>query len=166
MLLSTIYESIADVKIHYYDGEGDVLKKCYQIASEEIYITRDKELLAYATLDGKIIGCVFDSLSRIPDSWYDDENNYDPNTMAYSFDVVVSHKNRDVGAGPKLIQAAMQNFKNLDIGSHVILLLEVVNPKLAKYMMRKYGLRSINYKTGEFNTNDKYHLALQPYLSK
>lgn len=166
-----LFESAGDVSIRYYDGERDALRICQQIASEEIYVSRDKDLLAYAVLDGRIIGCVFYSVSKIPDEWYysDDEfevYGYKPDTMAFSFDVVVNSEHRGVNAGPLLIQAAMKEFKDMESEMPVVLLLEVVNPKLAKYMMRKYGLRSINPTNGEFYVGDVYNPAARPFLSR
>ena len=93
----------------------------------EIRISGDKELLAsfIVSEDGFVVAAVFDSL--IVD--------------CYSFDVVVDRRYRKTGLGKELIDIAMDKFKSIqEDDQEATLFLDVINPILVPYLMKKYDL--------------------------
>jgi ribosomal protein S18 acetylase RimI-like enzyme len=127
--------AILEYKIEYFDEYADdydpwvVYDQAELIFKKsDLRTNRDKELRIVALEDDNVLGAVFSEMREEDDRW------------VYSFDVAVDPSKRDDKVGLKLIDAAIQDFKSeqAEFGN-VELRVMVVNPKLTKYLERKYG---------------------------
>lgn len=126
------------VKIQYIDPEEDwelaaQAEKIFSMSG--IRPSRDKDISLVAIddqNDDKVLGGVASSWTR--------DNDYGNSTHTYSFDVAVDPQARNASlVGPKLIDDAIKNYKSQSHDyENSCMKLQVVNPKLAEYLKRKY----------------------------
>jgi len=120
-------------------------KEIYKIFSKRgLNILRNKEILFIAKNEkGEVLGGVvaeWDSFER--GRYNDDEEEETINS--FSFDVATKEENSFSFVGPKLIDAALRHYeseKHLyeDMnGGKTIIKLEVINPKLESFIIRRY----------------------------
>lgn len=106
-------------------GEPDyeLSNQAYQVAeSTGIHILRDKEPVVVAIDEGRVVGALFTSL--VGDS--------------FSFDVAVLAEYQGQGVGRQLIDAGMQEYRNLKFDMpEVEMNLDVVNPMLQDVLRRR-----------------------------
>lgn len=160
MKLACIRESAADVKIRYYDAEedqevydGQIYKKCEDITSDEIYVSRDSELLYVAYYGNEPVGCLWGKVTRSDDEDYE---------YVFSTDIVVAHQYRNLLIGPKLVKTAINEYESLrdQYDDSIFMGCEVVNHKLAEYLQRRHGFQHMdrhgNWGEGEWSINSPY----------
>ena len=159
MKLRAIIESIQDVTITAIDEEEDweLAEQAEQVARRcQIRISRDKRLLLIALAGDTVVGAVWatfdqDQSYREP-VWDGDEPRDEPDVYCFDFDVVVDPQARATGAGmvssnigPKLIDAALVEYHQIAAMygyENTFIRVQVVNPKLARFLERRYGFES------------------------
>jgi hypothetical protein len=141
MKLFTINEN-SQIEILHYDNEDvdyDLADKLQDIAFESINISRNKNLVLYATKNGEPVGGVW------ADMYPDQDWDGDDEMWVYDFDVVVSHMARDSLVGPKLIKAAIEDYQENKsmVPGDLYIKAQVINPKLAKFLEKHYGFKPL-----------------------
>jgi len=157
MRLSFICESVSDVRVVYYssddDEDGLVYKACGDFTSDEIYVSRDSELLFVAFLGDKPVGCVWGKVSSSDDESYG---------HVFSVDIVVAPMYRSFLIGPKLIKAAIGEYFSLKdaYDGDLFMGCEVVNGKLAEFLQRRFNFQHVdgagNWGEGEWSMNSPF----------
>lgn len=160
MRLSFICESVGDVRVVHYGSIDDedvygglVYKTCSDFTSDEIYVSRDSDLLFVAFYGAKPVGCVWGKVSGSDDESY---NN------VFSVDVVVAPRYRSLLIGPKLIRAAIDEYYSLksDFDGDLFMGCEVVNHKLAEFLQRRYNFQHVdragNWGVGEWSVSSPF----------
>ncbi len=158
MKLAFMFEAAEDVRVVRYDADedagGKVFAVCEDLTSDEIYVSRDSELLLVAFHLGVPIGCVWGKVSV-----YDDDEDYG---HVFSVDVVVRHGQRGVLAGLKLGRAVIRMYFDLkeQYGGDLFMGCEVVNPKLAELLQRRFGFQHLdargNWGEGEWSVSSPF----------
>lgn len=159
MRITTIVEA-SEFSINYYDPESDedyrLLGDSFELTNNIIRLDRDKELLLTAIRNGKVVGCVWYSITRSSVPGYEYE---------YSFDVAVDEASRGALVGPRLIEAAIRDFtmQSSEYGD-ILLKCLVVNEKLARYLKERYGFTHMS-NDGDINVgNWSMHSPYMVYL--
>lgn len=145
MKLKNIIESQQAIQIVRWDEMAEeydpwvVADEADQIARESnIRISRDKEL-TFIALDGDTaVGAIWSSLLMDDDDdWLVENNNY----AIFNFDVAVKPSNRGGQIGLRLIDAAIEEYRDISssLDQDVIIKVWVVNPKLVRVLENKYG---------------------------
>lgn len=159
MKLSSLYLIKESARIIYYDADEfdnddldpyDVANKAEMVAHESgIRITRNKELKFIAldeSYSDPVIGGVWIDVYR------DDEQD----AIVFDFDVAVDKEFRSSALiGLKLIEAAIDEYKNLDHDRKYIRVW-VINPKLVRVLERRYGFE-IESEHGDGSAHMTYH---------
>lgn len=121
-----LQESLDDVEfVGRDDVDYDYYSDLNRIEKESgINILRDKEVSVLAMKGGRVIGALYTST----------------HPYEFSFDVIVDKPFRGQGVGPKLIDLGLSEYNQMELEQGTELRLDVVNPKVEKYLLRK-GLR-------------------------
>lgn len=156
MKLHIIIEE-SQVRIIHNDSEDyDIAQKLADIAFESLNISSNKELVLYATKNGEPVGGVWADIYPDEKDDKDDENDEnDEDLWVYDFDVVVSNEARDSLIGPKLINAAIQDYveNKYSVPGHLYIKAQVINPKLAAYLEKRHGFKPVS---GEWHPRTPY----------
>lgn len=154
MKLSNIYTILESVEIMPFDVENDIdgidpyvaLDEADGVAaSSGIRILSNKDLRFIATYNHKVIGGIWASMENGENGQY-----------IYDFDVAVSPEYRgSERIGLKLIEAAINDYKSLDIEEKMIRV-GVINPQLVRILEIKYGFK-IESKSRDGSTNMVYY---------
>ena len=150
MKLSVISEDSQVSIVHHDPDDYDIAQKLDDIAFESINLTRNKELVLYAIKNGEPVGGVWVEIYKEQDV---DEN--DEEQWVYDFDVVVSHNARDSLVGPRLINAALEDYQNNKsaVPGYLYIKSQVINPKLAAFLEKRYGFKPV---AGKWSPNSPY----------
>ena len=139
--------ALLEYKIEYFDQDTDDYdpwlvydQADFIFKKSDIRPGRDKDLKIIAIEGDKVLGAVYTDLHEEDDIWI------------YSFDVAVDPSKRDDRVGLKLIDAAIKDYKNeRAVLGNVEMKVMVVNPKLSKYLERKYGFEVIDSERHRFD---------------
>lgn len=140
MKLSIISED-SQVSIMHHDQEDyETAQILDDIAFQSINISRNKELVLYAVKNGEPVGGVWVDIYKDRDGDEDQEELW-----VYDFDVVVSHDARDSLIGPRLINAALEDYQDNkhSVPGDLYIKSQVINPKLAAFLEKRYGFRPV-----------------------
>jgi GNAT superfamily N-acetyltransferase len=121
---------VDDVQVVYYDADEDDQdfgEQAWKLAKEsEISILSDKDLKFVAIADGRVVGAVFDALSRADDGEHE-----------YSFDTLVDPEYQGRRIGSRLMDAGLEEFASLEGEIGARLALDVVNPMMVEALRRR-----------------------------
>jgi GNAT superfamily N-acetyltransferase len=154
MRLTIICESV-DAQILRYSNINDagnhIIRACRDITSEDIYVSQDSTLLFVALLKNEPVGCVWGKIAEVADSAYAKSSGdvfYAGYSNALYLDVVVAHRYRGGLIGPALMRATVREYFKLkrEYDGDLFLACEVVNPKLAGLLQRRYNFQPIDQK--------------------
>lgn len=141
-------KQIDEAVYKYIDQLDDIDEDLYVqlnqlIKKSGLHITNDVK--AVAVEDDEVIGALFTGIENL----YDDPEGKE---IMYSFDVIVDPDFKVGTIGIDLIDMAFEEYNelNIEFDDKVLMYVNVVNPRLAKYLVKVKGLTKDKKSHGSF----------------